>query len=150
MENRGLSGYTTKQVYDNLVNEDLSGYEFAIIQLGVNDHAAGAATQTWPSEDSTAMSNLITKLQTENTGIFVFVATIIPATSYSGRDYISQAIRDLVEEINDDHVILLDMAEYSHVGDAVGYNNGHLSALGYTQLATDYKNYISYIIFIIG
>lgn len=142
--NLGLGGKTTAQWYNQMSGEDLSGYDFAIIQLGVNDHVAGQTE--WPASDKTAMQNIITKLKNENNNIFIFVSTIIPATSYGGRDYISQGIMDLVEEINDPHVILLDMAVYSNIGDSAAYNCGHLSAYGYWRLAKDYYNYISWYI----
>lgn len=144
MGNISMGGISTADFYDLYKNDDWSGYEFAIIQLGVNDHATGQTE--WPLEDKTGMENIITKLQAENEGIFVFVSTILPATAYYGRDYISQGIRDLVEELNDDHIILLDMAVHSHLGDSAGYNNGHLSALGYQELAREYASYISYVI----
>lgn len=143
--NLGNGGYTSSDWYSAHQNDDLSGNQFAIIQLGVND---AGRNHGWSQESETAFTNIINKVLTENTGCFVFVSTIIPATSYSGAYYdsVSQGIRDLIESINNNHVILLDMAEYGNTGDEVGYNNGHLSAIGYERLALDYISYISYII----
>ena len=145
MTNLGNGGKTSVQWYTDHENDDLSGYQFAIIQLGVND--AGVYHE-WSQESETAFTNIINKLLNENNGIFVFVSTIIPAVSYSGEYYdaVSEGIRELVETLNNDHVILLDLAEYGNTGDKVGYNNGHLSALGYERLALDYISYISYVI----
>lgn len=145
LTNLGNGGYTSDEWWAAHENDDLSGYQFAIIQLGVNDaHEYSGWTQT----SITAFTNIINKLITENNGIFVFVSTIIPATAYTGATFteVSEGIAALVETINNDHVILLDMAQYGNVGDEVGYNNGHLSALGYERLALDYIGYISYII----
>ena len=143
--NLGNGGYTSDQWWDAHKDDDLSGNQFAIIQLGVND---AIQYSSWTQTSITAFTNIINKILTENTGIFVFVSTIIPATSYMGASYdaVSEGIRDLVEDINDDHVILLDMAEYGNTADETGYNNGHLSALGYERLALDYISYISYMI----
>lgn len=143
--NLGNGGYTSDQWWDAHKDDDLSGNKFAIIQLGVND---AIQYSSWTQTSITAFTNIINKILTENTGIFVFVSTIIPATSYMGTAFaaVSEGIRDLVEDINDDHVILLDMAEYGNTADETGYNNGHLSALGYERLALDYISYISYVI----
>jgi len=143
--NLGNGGYTSAQWYNNHASDDLSGYQFAIIQLGVNDALQNSG---WTQESETAFTNIINKLLSENNGIFIFVSTIIPATSYSGTsfDSVSNGIRALVESIGNSHVILLDMALYGNTKTKTAYNNGHLSALGYERLALDYKSYISYVI----
>lgn len=145
MTNIGNGGYTSDQWWTAHENDDLSGNQFAIIQLGVNDAIQYSG---WTQTSITAFTNIVNKLLTENTGIFVFVSTIIPATSYMGTAFtaVSNGIRDLVESINNDYVILLDMAAYGNTAEEVGYNNGHLSALGYERLALDYISYISYVI----
>lgn len=145
MTNLGNGGYTSDQWWTAHENDDLSGYQFAIIQLGVNDAIQYSG---WTQTSITAFTNIINKVLTANNGIFVFVSTIIPATSYTGTAYddVSDGIRNLVESINNDHVILLDMSEYGNTADEAGYNNGHLSALGYERLALDYISYISYVI----
>jgi hypothetical protein len=145
MTNLGNGGKTSADWYALHSADDLSGYQFAIIQLGVND---AMQYNGWTQDSIDAFTNIINKLLEENNGIFVFVSTIIPATSYMGEKYnaVSEGIRNLVETLNNNHVILLDMAQYAHMGDAVGYNNGHLSALGYERLALDYISYISYVI----
>ena len=143
--NLGNGGYTSDQWWDAHKNDDLSGNQFAIIQLGVND---AIKYSSWTQTSITAFTNIINKILTENTGIFVFVSTIIPAISYMGTVFtaVSDGIRNLIENIDNDHVILLDMAQYGNTADEVGYNNGHLSAIGYARLALDYVSYISYVI----
>lgn len=142
--NLGNGGYTSDQWWTAHSSDDLSGNQFAIVQLGVNDAIQYSG---WTNTSVTAFTNIINKLLNENNGIFVFVSTIIPATSYRGASYdsVTQGIKDLVEDINNDHVILLDMNLYGNTADEVGYNNGHLSALGYNRLALDYIAYISYV-----
>lgn len=141
--NKGHGGSTTIGWWNTEQNTDLSGFDMAIIQLGANDLVTGQTE--WPAESKTALSNIISKLITENNNIKVFVANIIPATSYPNRDHISTGIKNLVTELANPNVIFLDMAQYSHVGKRTDYNCGHLSAYGYWRLAQDYANYIGHI-----
>lgn len=143
--NLGNGGMSSKQWYEAHVNDDLSGHDFAIIQLGVNDALQNGG---WTAESVTAFTNIINKIKTQNNNIKIFVATIIPATSYSGSAYdsVSEGIRNLVTELADTNVICLDMAIYGHTKASSAYNCGHLSAYGYWRLAKDYYNYISWYI----
>ena len=141
--NKGHGGLTSDEWYATEQNTDLSGFDFCIIQLGVNDSFRHGG---WTQTSIDAFTNIINKVKAENNNIKIYVATIMPAKSYSGTniDAVSQGIRDLLSSLADDNVILLDMAIYSHTNDSDAYNCGHLSELGYYRLAKDYKNYISY------
>ena len=141
--NMGRGGNTSAEWYSNSADTDLSGYDFAIIQLGVND---SVRYKGWTDTSVVAFTNIINKLKRENKNIKIFVATIIPAKSYNGEkmNEVSQGIREFVANFNDKNVILLDMAKYAHTNDVDAYNCGHLSAYGYYRLAKDYKSYISY------
>ena len=143
--NEGLSSATFDEWYAQKASALTSGYDMAIIQLGVNDKFRYGE---WTQTAATALNNIISDLQEANEGIKIFVATIIPAIAFQGEVYdeISQGIRDTVAALNDPNVILLDMAAHGHTADSEGYNVGHLSELGYTRLAMDYKNYISWVI----
>ena len=143
--NLGNGGMSSKQWYEAHVNDDLSGHDFAIIQLGVNDALQNGG---WTAESVTAFTNIINKIKAQNNNIKIFVTTIIPATSYSGSAYnsVSEGIRNLVAELADTNVICLDMAIYGHTKASSAYNCGHLSAYGYWRLAKDYYNYISWYI----
>ncbi len=142
--NEGLSSATFDEWYAQKASVLTSGYDMAIIQLGVNDRYR---YEGWTQTAETALNNIVSDLQAANEGIKIFVATIIPALGFKGPifDEISQGIRDAVATINDPNVILLDMATYGHTADNQGYNVGHLSELGYTRLAMDYRNYISWV-----
>jgi lysophospholipase L1-like esterase len=144
VDNKGRAGYTIKQWYDYYQNTDLSGYDMAIIQLGVND----ALQNGWTQEAETSMTAIINKLKSDNNKIKVFVATLIPAFAYSGTRFnaVSEAIRTYVNGLNDTDVMLLDMAVYAHTKELKAYNNGHLTGYGYLRLAKDYKAYISRVI----
>lgn len=141
--NYGIGGKTSDEWYSLMEIEDMSGYDCAILQFGVNDYLR---YHGWTQASIDGFTNIIRKLQRENNNIFIFVATIIPATAYSGAeaDEVSAGIRELVSSMNDDHVILLDMAVHGNTNSSSAYNCGHLSALGYQRLAEDYRNYISY------
>ena len=142
--NKGVGGITSEQWYAQFSSESWSGCDMAIIQLGVNDAIQNGG---WTSASKTAITKIINKLKSDNKGIKIFVATIIPATSYMGEKYdsVSEGIRALVTELADNNVILVDIAQYGHSADNVAFNAGHLSAYGYWRLAKDYKSYISWI-----
>jgi lysophospholipase L1-like esterase len=143
--NKGLGGLTSSRWWGTCKDHDMSGYDFAIIQLGVND---AIYNEGWTNESKTAFENIINKLKAENNNIKIFVSTIIPATSYTGEhiNSVSDGIRQLVQTLNNENIVLLDMAKYGHTAEEEAYNNGHLSAYGYYRLAQDYKNYIGWII----
>ena len=94
------------------------------------------------------MNNIVNKLKNENNNIKIFVATILPAFSYSGAyfDDVSDNIRTWVSSKNDEDIILVDIARYGHTKEELAYNVGHLSAYGYLRLAMDYKAFISWYI----
>lgn len=142
--NMGHAGYTSKQWYDAYKNTDVSGHDCCIIQLGVNDALKSSST----AETTQALTDIITKVKSENGGIKIFVATIIPANGYmlESMRVMSETIRTIVNNLNDANVYLVDLWEYGHTADLLAFDSGHLSAYGYYQLACDYKAYISYII----
>ena len=130
---------------------DYSGYEFAIIHMGINDLAPlydGSKTINEVLLNfETYMNNIITKLKTANSGIRLFLATIIP--SYAPQlnsDY--QALNDKIKEMveNTEHAYLLDLNKYSESASKSAYNRTHPTALGYHKLASEIAAYISYII----
>lgn len=145
--NLGRGGRTSDQWYALYSGEDLSGYDVAIIELGINDVIQYT---TWGNTSETAFANIISKLQSDNQNIKIFVLNIIPATYYSGANYQAFSADMLTwletNYANDPNVIPLDIHQYGHTLDSQYYNLGHLSAIGYRRLAQDLKSYISYII----
>ena len=142
--NMGAGGYSSAEWYAAYQNTDLSGYDIAIIQLGVNDQIRYGG---FGNTSKTAFSSIFAKLKNENNHIKIFVANIIPATSYSSSTYL-QFSADLLTWLQaqnalDPDIIPLDIQQYGHTRDLVAYNCGHLSAFGYYRLAKDYKAYIS-------
>lgn len=149
--NKGSGGKTSAEWYELFGNDDLSGYDFAIIQLGVNDQIRYGSFDV---TSQTAFENIITKLETENKNIKIYFANIVPALSYSTEGLLefSDDLLAWAETYSQTHpnVIPVDIQQYGHThslsisGTSDPYNCGHLSALGYERLAQDYKSFISW------
>lgn len=162
--NLGKSGFTSAQWYDYYTtgagaSVDFSGYDCAIIQLGVNDVESTLETVT-----KQALTNIINKLKNANPGIKIFLSGIINAKSYKaaspGENYYNkdQFLRSFYNELyaSDTQVFFVDQVKYGHLRTLENaqhggsypvdnYNEGHLSAYGYWLLAQDYVSIISYI-----
>jgi lysophospholipase L1-like esterase len=128
---------------------DYSGYDFAVIHLGINDiYLMGEATlDETISTFEANIYNIINKLKAENTGIKVFLATIIPSYAYHGNtDY--AAINEKIREIANatENVFLIDLNAYSACLGGTPYHNIHLTALGYNKMASEIKSLICYTI----
>ena len=146
MTNEGHSGRTTVQWWEHYGTGGdtaiyFSGYDFAIIHLGVND-----VSYSVPTEDTrTAYQNIINALKTANTGIKIFVCTIIPAYAIDGittYDTINTMIKSFAEQEN---VYCCDLTRYGHTYKNSEYTAGHLTAYGYWRMAKDLISYIGYI-----
>ncbi len=139
--NMGDSGETSVSWWNTHQNDDFSGYDCAIINLGIND----ALLSVTEEDTRTAFTNIINALKTANTGIKIFIANVIPAYARGNTTY--DAINAIIEDIatNTENCYFIDLTRYGHaVG--VAYANGHLTAVGYWMLAEDYANAISHII----
>jgi lysophospholipase L1-like esterase len=128
---------------------DYSGFDFAIIHLGINDiFMMGDATiDETVSNFETNINNIINKLKTANTGIKVFLCTIIPSYAVPGNaNYtaINKKIREIANAI--ENVFLVDLNTYSECKEGTPYSYYHLTALGYHRMATEIKAIISYTI----
>ena len=178
--NTGVPGFTSKTWYDASVNGDslggrwvnnewvwsltpnagegdivsqsldYSGFDFAIIHLGINDVLSINDSTTLEMALTTFdinINNIITKLKDSNTGIKIFLATIIPCYAYSGRaEYatFNEKIREIANSTDD--VYLIDLTEHSILVYGSPYVNKHLTAIGYKKMASEISAYISYII----
>lgn len=176
--NAGISGLTSKTWYDASVNGDLqggrwvnsewvwstnpnvnegdvvsesldcSGFDFAVIHLGINDTGTIGDNVTIEQAISTFETNIngiVANLKSSSKGIKIFLATIIP---YHSVNYVFEQFNVKIKEIAEQtvDVYLLDLATYSDCyGDIYGYGY-HLTALGYHKMASEISAYISYII----
>ena len=140
----GVGGNTSYEWYQDHISATIAGFDFAIIQFGVND---ALKYHGWTSDSVAGFTGIINMLKRDNNGIKIFVATTIPALAYEGQAFneVNNGIRTLIESLDDENVILLDMAKYASTR-LKQYNAGHLTALGYSRLAKDYANYISWYI----
>ena len=139
-----VGGNTSYEWYQDHISATIAGFDFAIIQFGVND---ALEYNGWTTDSVNGFTGIINMLKRDNNGIKIFVATTIPALAYSGQAFndVNNGIRELVTSMNDENVILLDMAKYGSTK-LKQYNAGHLTAIGYSRLAMDYKNFISWYI----
>ena len=169
--NAGIAGTTSGTWYDTSLNSatnwgdwvnnewfwrepqgsslDYSGFDFAIIHLGINDLGNMGDT---PIDDvianfETNIGNIVTKLRDNNKGIKIFLATIIPsyAPNYN-ENYkkLNEKIRTIANASDD--IYLLDLNAYSNLTAHQAYNVWHPTPLGYVKLAEEIKAMISYII----
>lgn len=179
--NAGIAGMTSKTWYESSLNSDeqwgkwvnqewvwntnptnsgndiisstldYSGFDFAIIHMGIND-----LSPTYDGTKSvdevivnfeTYMNNIISKLKIANNGIKIFLATIIPSYAPSTNTTYGQ-LNDKIKEIVEytDNAYLLDLNYYSEIATNNAYNVTHPIALGYQKLASEIYSMISYII----
>lgn len=141
----------TATVSDTVSSElNYSNFDFAIIHLGIND--LGMKDENTTIDECIAtfeinINKIISKLKTNNKGIKIFFATIIPSyapATNSGYLALNNKIKSIVEA-NDD-IYLLDLNKYSEIANHTAYNRIHPTALGYQKLANEIAAYISYII----
>ena len=127
-----------------------SNFDFAIIHLGINDLGLMDANTTLDATIANFETNIhkiISKLKGDNTGIKIFIATIVPSyASATNESYktLNNKIKSIAETTDD--VYLLDLNKYSKMASKPAYNRIHPTALGYHRLANDIAAYISYII----
>ena len=130
---------------------DFSGFDFAIIHMGINDLAStydnSKTIEEVLTNFETYINLIITKLKTANNGIKIFFATIIPsyapATNPTYKQ-LNEKIKTIAEATAD--VYLLDINSYSELASKPEYNVTHPTALGYHKLANEIRSYISYVI----
>ena len=130
---------------------DYSGFDFAVIHLGINDLAPlydnSKTIEEVLANFETYMNLIITALKNANSGIKIFLATIVPSYAPSTNPTYKQLndkIKEMIEATTD--VYLLDLNKYSELASKPEYNVTHPTALGYHKLANEIKSYISYII----
>ena len=130
---------------------DFSGFEFAIIHMGINDLAPlydnSKTIDEILANFELYMNNIINKLKEANKGIKIFLATIVPSyapATNPAYGSLNDKIKEMVEYTDDAY--LLDLNTYSEIATNEAYNVTHPTALGYQKLASEIFSMISYII----
>ena len=130
---------------------DYSGFEFAIIHIGINDLAPmyddSGVLDDILTNFELYVNKIITELKNVNNGIKIFLATIVPSYATPlNPNY--NALNDKIKEIVEitENTYLIDLNKYSAMASKPQYNVTHPTALGYHKLANEIKSYISYII----
>ena len=138
--NKGYGGDTFQTWYNRYKDEDLSGFDCAIIELGLNDSTAGTSS----ADRLTYLGNIVTKLKNENAGIKIFISTIFKCYSNAN---VAAVNADIISFANNTaNCYLLDVYQYGSITAGSAYVAGHLTALGYQRVAKDYYAYASKII----
>ena len=130
---------------------DYSNFDFAIIHLGINDLAPlydnSKTIEEILTTFETYIGYIIRDLKAANSGIKIFLATIIPSYATPSNLYYKQLNEKIAEIANaTESTFLLDLTSYSALASKPEYNVTHPTALGYHKLANEIKSYISYII----
>lgn len=142
LRNFGVGGATAESWYTRYENVQFPVYDFCIIALGVNDMIQNVPNTT----TITYINNIVNKLKSANSDVKCFISTINKAyKNTTGYDNLNTAIRNYVATTS--NCYLLDIATYGITDVNTPYVNGHLTALGYRQLANEYANLISYIMY---
>ena len=130
---------------------DYSGFDFAVIHLGINDLAPVYDNSKTIDEVLTTFETyigyIIRDLKAANSGVKIFLATIIPSyATPTNQTY--QQLNNKIKEIAEttEGAFLMDLTSYSTLASKPEYNVTHPTALGYHKLANEIKSYISYII----
>ena len=133
--NKGHSGITSKGWFEKYKNTDLSGYDFAIIYLGINDYFSNNKTLF-----SNEYGQIIDKLRNENEHIKIFCVT----QTRHFRDFanFTHYVREIATEKD---CYLIDLEKYSTFS-TKHMTGAHPNAYGYFTMANDIYSYISYII----
>lgn len=128
-----------------------SGFDFAIIHMGINDLApiydGTKSIDEVLVNFETYMNNIIDKLKVSNNGIKIFLATIVPSYAPATNptyEQLNDKIKAIVEYT--DNAYLLDLNRYSEMATHVAYNVTHPTALGYQKIASEIYSMISHII----
>ena len=130
---------------------DYSGFDFAIIHMGINDLApiydGSKGIDEVLGDFDIYINNIIAKLKTANKGIKIFIATIVPSYATATNQVYGQ-LNDKIKEIVEysGNVYLLDLNYYSECASHESYNVTHPTALGYQKIASEIASMISYII----
>lgn len=130
---------------------DYSNFDFAIIHLGINDLAPlydnSKTIEEILATFETYIGYIIRDLKAANSGIKIFLATIIPSYATPSNLAYKQLNEKIAEIANaTESTFLVDLTSYSALASKPEYNVTHPTALGYHKLANEIKSYISYII----
>lgn len=146
--NMGHGGITSKGWYERYADSDLSGFDCAIIQLGINDVAKAEEQGINDAVTLEYLQKIIDKLKNENNHIKIFVAGISKCKWYNSAAFQAkdQLIINFASDRENENIYCINLKQYSKVYDTP-YAAGHLAGLGYLQQAEEYKNYVSYLMY---
>lgn len=141
----GISGWEWNLDGDDTLDDEMSNhYDFAIINIGYNDHDLNPD----PTEEDLnnfhgAVDDLIEYLQEKTPYIRIFLCTFLPCfANLSWQPYRNQLMKFHKPS---EGVWVLDLYTYSNTAKKTDYNTDeHMTALGYQKMAEEIVGYISY------
>lgn len=138
--NWGIGGESTKTYYEKIITETIShDYDSVIIMLGAND-----TRENDINVSKQYYQQLITFFKNNFKGIKIFCCTLVPAYREQNPTFYDSYNQNVVKYCvnNNDDCYLVDISKYSKCHASSVYAQGHLTALGYLELAKEIANLI--------
>ena len=143
--NKGSGGLSSKVWWSAHQNDDFSGFDACIIELGLNDFAGAEYVRCTSEERIAALTNIYNALRTACPKIPIFISSLFNTYNGTNVDEVNNDLETFASE--HDGCYYMDLHTYGQLGGSgTPDTNLHLTALGYFKLATYYFNYMSYII----
>jgi len=122
--NKGDAGKTSTTWYSNHSGDVLKGHDACIIFLGINDVSQGDTSQT-----STSLTNIITKVKTENPDVMKIFLVSMP--NHLNDNTYAQTVNGILQSVAESEgAYYLDIS-----GVVIPRNEAHPLAIGYEILA---------------
>lgn len=122
--NKGDAGKTSTTWYSNHSGDVLKGHDACIIFLGINDVSQGDTSQT-----STSLTNIITKVKTDNPDVMKIFLVSMP--NHLNDNTYAQTVNGILQSVADSEgAYYLDIS-----GVVIPRNEAHPLAIGYEILA---------------
>ena len=122
--NKGDAGKTSTTWYSNHSGDVLKGHDACIIFLGINDVSQGDTSQT-----STSLTNIITKVKTDNPDVMKIFLVSMP--NHLNDNTYAQTVNGILQSVAESEgAYYLDISEV-----VIPRNEAHPLAIGYEILA---------------
>ena len=132
--NKGDAGKTSTTWYSNHSGDSLKGHDACIIFLGINDVSQGDTSQT-----STSLTNIITKVKTDNPDVMKIFIVSMP--NHLNNNTYAQTVNGILQSVAESEgAYYLDIS-----GVVIPRDEAHPLAIGYEILAKTIYNKASEI-----
>lgn len=138
--NWGIGGESTKTYYEKIITETISpDYDSVIIMLGAND-----TRENDINVSKLYYQNIINFFKNKYKNIKIFCCTLIPAYREQNPTFYDSYNQNVVKYCvnNNTDCYLVDLSKFSICHANSVYAQGHLTAIGYLQLAKEISGLI--------